>query len=195
MSSIVFWIHWTKSGVLWSVKAAHFKSNIMSHFRSNSHTHTHTFFPFPYQILSSGISNLGACFQRLSVLPMAHALCSVTLPLFPSTGGLLFLLQLNPVGLCVLIWPTRSDGAWLTELGLKGPHSFCFCLLGCQVPSQEVRVRRLTDVKSYGREIRSSANNQHQGPKHVSEAILDLTVLIKPMMVIICACAIQYGNH
>lgn len=194
MSSIVFWIHWNKSGVLWSVKAAHFKSNTVSHFRSN-YPPTHTFFPFPYQILSFGISNLVDCFQRWSILPVAHAFCSVALPLFPSTGGLLFLLQLNPVGLCVLIWPTRSDGAWLTDLGLKGPYSFWFCLLGCQVPSQEVRVRRLTDVKSCGREIRGSANNQHQGPKHVSEAILDLTVLIKPMTVIICTCAIQYGNH
>ena len=95
-----------------------------------------------------------------------------------------FLLQLNPVGLCVLIWPTRSDGAWLTDLALKGPQSFCLCPLGCQVPSQEVRVRRLTDVKSCGREIRGSANNQHQGTQDVSEAMVDLTVLIKPMTVI-----------
>ena len=195
MSSIVFWIHWNKSGVLQSVKAAHFKSNIVSHFRSNSHTHTHIHFlsiPLPDSLIWH--LKPGSMFSKM--ISPSHGTCPLqchfaTLPIYRWT------LISPPVESSrpVLIWPTRSDGAWLTELGLKGPHSFCFCLLGCQVPSQEVRVRRLTDVKSCGREIRRSANNQHQGPKHVSEAILDLTVLIKPMMVIICTCAIQYGNH
>lgn len=169
-SPTAFWIHLTKSGVLCSVKASHFKSNI-AYPPLSFHSHC-----------QSLISKMVNPSHGTSLLQ-----CHFAIPPISScwdTGW--------P---CVLIWPIRSDGVWLTDLGLKGSHCVRFCLLGCQPPSQEARIRLLTDERSCGGEMRGSANSQQQGPKHVSAAILDLPALIKPTMVIFCIYAIQYGSR